>query len=168
MAVRACLVAIFWPSLFLFWFLAPVMFLPALYGWGDTCAHISSRLDALDAMHKLLPILGVQWLLYALPILCLLLLSRHAPKLAGKQPIMKSIVLFACAFATSAAWAVGGPPNCNGVGQESFSSAWQLTAYLPVVILAVNAPLYVLVIGLGRTFSTRDDAPAVDGDSEVT
>lgn len=158
LAARALLAVVFWPSLFFFWFLGPfVLFLLSTTS-SEVCARLETRAEFLAAANGTIPMLAVQNLIYAIPILCLVLWDRLLPEPARARHIVTCIKLFAAAVVVGALWEYGSSLVCDGYGQPFFSPAWQMTSYLPVVGLILNAPLYVLAFSLGRAFSTREDA----------
>ncbi|RWF16445.1 MAG: hypothetical protein EOS64_25035, partial [Mesorhizobium sp.] len=99
----------------------------------------------------------VQTLIYAVPIVCLLLWDRLSPDPARARHVATCTKLFAVAAAISVLWQYGSSLACDGYGQPFFLALWRMTSYLPTVGLAINIPLYVLTFSLGRSFSTRDD-----------
>ncbi|MBZ9850544.1 hypothetical protein LB565_21410 [Mesorhizobium sp. CA14] len=154
---RALVAVVFWPSLFFFWFLGPfVLFLLSTTS-SEVCPRLETRADFLAAANGTLPMLIVQTLIYAVPIVCLVLWNRLSPEPARARHIATCIKLFAVATVIGAVWAYGSSLTCDGYGQAFFSTAWQMTSYLPIVSLLINIPLYVLVFSLGRAYSTRDD-----------
>ncbi|MEI9406814.1 hypothetical protein [Mesorhizobium argentiipisi] len=154
---RALVAVVFWPSLFFFWFLAPfVLFLLSTTS-SEVCPRLETRAEFLAAANGTLPMLIVQTLIYAVPIVCLVLWNRLSPEPARARHIATCIKLFAIAAVIGAVWDYGSSLICDGYGQALFSTAWQMTSYLPIISLVVNIPLYVLVFSLGRAYSTRDD-----------
>ena len=101
--------------------------------------------------------LAVQNLVYAVPIVCLVLWGRLLPEPARARHIVTCIKLFAAAMVVGALWEYGSSLVCDGYGQAFFSPFWRMTSYLPIVSLVINVPLYVLAFSLGRAFSTRED-----------
>jgi hypothetical protein len=162
LAARALLAVVFWPSLFFFWFLGPFVFLLLSTVGSDVCHRLETRAQFLAAANGTLPMLAVQCLVYAVPLACLVLWGRLLPDPARGKQIAACIKLFAAAVVTQSLWAYGSSLLCDGNGQPFFTPLWQTTSYLPVVSLAINIPLYVLVIGLGRAFSTREDEPKTE------
>ena len=157
LAAKAIVAVVFWPSLFFFWFLGPfVLFLLSTTS-SEVCPRLETRAQFLAAANGTLPMLIVQNLIYAVPIVCLVLWNRLSPEPARARHIAACIKLFAVAAAIGAIWEYGSSLTCDGYGQPFFSTAWQMTSYLPIVSLLINIPLYVLVFSLGRTYSTRDD-----------
>ena len=157
LTARALIAVVFWPSLFFFWFLGPfVLFLLSTTS-SEVCPRLETRAQFLAAANGTLPMLIVQNLIYAVPIACLVLWNRLSPEPARARHIAACIKLFAVAAAIGAIWEYGSSLTCDGYGQPFFSTAWQMTSYLPIVSLLINIPLYVLVFSLGRTYSTRDD-----------
>ena len=157
LAARALLAVVFWPSLFFFWFLGPfVLFLLSTTS-SEVCARLETRAEFLAAANGTIPMLAVQNLIYAIPILCLVLWDRLLPEPARARHIVTCIKLFAAAVVVGALWEYGSSLVCDGYGQPFFSPAWQMTSYLPIVSLIINIPLYVLAFSLGRAFSTRED-----------
>ena len=157
LAARALLAVVFWPSLFFFWFLGPfVLFLLSTTS-SEVCARLETRAEFLAAANGTIPMLAVQNLIYAIPILCLVLWDRLLPEPARARHIVTCIKLFAAAMVVGALWEYGSSLVCDGYGQPFFSPAWQMTSYLPIVSLIINIPLYVLAFSLGRAFSTRED-----------
>ncbi|MDX8448839.1 hypothetical protein [Mesorhizobium captivum] len=106
--------------------------------------------------------LAVQSLVYAVPILCLVLWERLLPEPARARHIVTCVKLFAVTVVLGALSAYGSLLTCDGYGQSFFSPMWQWTSYLPMVGIAINIPLYVLTFSLGRAYSTREDMPAAD------
>lgn len=157
LAARALLAVIFWPSLFFFWFLGPFLFFLLSTTSSEVCAQLETRAQFLAAANGAIPMLIAQNLIYAIPIVCLVLWSRLAPDPARARHIVTCIKLFACAVVIGALWEYGSSLICDGYGQPFFSPAWQMTSYLPVISLIINIPLYVLAFSLGRAFSTRED-----------
>lgn len=162
LAARALLAAVFWPSLFFFWLLGPFVFFLLSTTSSEVCPRLETRAEFLDAANSALPMLGLQTLIYAVPIVCLVLWSRLLPEPARTSRVVTSIKLFAAAAILGALWEYGSSLVCDGYGQPFFSPAWQMTSYLPIANMAVNIPLYVLVFSLGRAFSMREDDPASD------
>ena len=157
LAAKAIVAVVFWPSLFFFWFLGPfVLFLLSTTS-SEVCPRLETRAQFLAAANGTLPMLIVQNLIYAVPIACLVLWNRLSPEPARARHIAACIKLFAVAAVIGAIWEYGSSLTCDGYGQPFFSTAWQMTSYLPIVSLLINIPLYVLVFSLGRTYSTRDD-----------
>lgn len=154
---KVLIAVVFWPSLFFFWFLGPfVLFLLSTTS-SEVCPLLETRAQFLAAANGTLPMLVIQNLIYAVPIVCLVLWNRLSPEPARARHIATCIKLFAVAALIGAVWEYGSSLTCDGYGQPFFSSAWQMTSYLPIVSLLINIPLYVLVFGLGRAYSTRDD-----------
>jgi len=162
LAARALLAVVFWPSLFFFWFLGPFIFFLLSTTSREVCPRLETRAEFLDAANGTLPMLVLQNLIYAVPIVCLVFWNRLLPDPARANRIVTCIKLFAVAAVLGALWEYGSSLVCDGYGQPFFSPVWRMTSYLPVVNLAVNIPLYVLVFSLGRAFSMRDDDPAAD------
>lgn len=156
LAARALLAVVFWPSLFFFWFLGPFVFFLLSTTSSEVCMRLETRAEFLAAANGAIPMLIAQNLIYAIPIVCLVLWDRLAPDPARARHIVTCIKLFASAVVVGALWEYGSSLVCDGYGQ-GFSPAWQMTSYLPIVGLVLNAPLYVLAFSLGRAFSTRDD-----------
>ena len=157
LAAKAIVAVVFWPSLFFFWFLGPfVLFLLSTTS-SEVCPRLETRAQFLAAANGTLPMLIVQNLIYAVPIVCLVLWNRLSPEPARARHIAACIKLFAVAALIGAIWEYGSSLTCDGYGQPFFSTAWQMTSYLPIVSLLINKPLYVLVFSLGRAYSTRDD-----------
>ncbi|QKC84228.1 hypothetical protein [Mesorhizobium sp. NZP2077] len=162
LAVRALLAVVFWPSLFFFWFLGPFVFFLLSTTSSEVCPLLERREQFLASAIGTLPMLVLQNLIYAVPIVCLVLWSRLLPEPARTGRVVTCIKLFAVAAVLGALWEYGSSLACDGYGQPFFSPVWQMTSYLPIANLAVNIPLYVLVFSLGRSFSMRDDDPAAD------
>jgi hypothetical protein len=162
LAVRALLAVVFWPSLFFFWFLGPFVFFLLSTTSSEVCPLLERREQFLASANGTLPMLVLQNLIYAVPIVCLVLWSRLLPEPARTGRVVTCIKLFAVAAILGALWEYGSSLACDGYGQPFFSPVWRMTSYLPIANLAVNIPLYVLVFSLGRAFSMRDDAPAAD------
>ncbi|MCA0013452.1 hypothetical protein LB561_09560 [Mesorhizobium sp. B292B1B] len=162
LAARALLAVVFWPSLFFFWFLGPFVFFLLSTTSSEVCARLETRAEFLAAANGTLPMLGLQNLLYAVPLVCLVLWSRLLPDQARTRHVFTCIKLFAVAAALGALWEYGSSLVCDGYGQPFFSPVWRMTAYLPIANLTINLPLYVLTFSLGRTFSTPEDDPADD------
>ncbi|TIQ36948.1 MAG: hypothetical protein E5X48_08245 [Mesorhizobium sp.] len=162
LAARALLAVVFWPSLFFFWFLGPFVFLLLSTTSSEVCPRLETRAEFLAAANATLPMLAVQGLVYAVPILCLVLWERLLPEPARARHIATCVKLFAVTIVVGALWAYGSSLMCDGYGQPFFSPVWQWTSYLPVINIAINIPLYVLTFSLGRAYSTREDVPAGD------
>jgi len=162
LAARALLAVVFWPSLFFFWFLGPFIFFLLSTTSREVCPRLETRAEFLDAANGTLPMLVLQNLIYAVPIVCLVFWNRLLPDPARANRIVTCIKLFAVAAVLGALWEYGCSLVCDGYGQPFFSPVWQITSYLPIANLAVNIPLYILVFSLGRTFSMREDDPAAD------
>ena len=157
LTARALIAVAFWPCLFFFWFLGPlVLFLLATTS-SEVCPLLETRAQFLAAANDTLPMLVVQNLIYAVPIVCLVLWNRLSPEPARARQVATCIKLFVAAAAIGAVWDYGSSLACDGYGQAFFSPAWRMTSYLPAVGLLINIPLYVLVFSLGRAYSTRDD-----------
>ncbi|MGX5800104.1 hypothetical protein ACWGS9_02545 [Bradyrhizobium sp. Arg314] len=157
LTAKALVAVVFWPSLFFFWFLGPfVLFLLSTTS-SEVCPRLETRAEFLAAANGTLPMLIVQNLIYAVPVVCLVLWNRLSPDPARATHIATCIKLFAVAAVIGAVWEYGSSLNCDGYGRAFFSTAWQMTSYLPIVGLLINIPLYVLVFSLGRAYSTRDD-----------
>jgi len=159
LAARALLAVVFWPSLFFFWFLGPFVFFLLSTTSSEICPRLETRAEFLAAANGTLPMLAVQNLIYAVPIICLVLWNRLLPEPARARQVVTCFKLFAVAAVLGAVWEYGSSLVCDGYGQPFFSPVWGMTSYLPIANLAVNLPLYVLVFGLGRTFSMREDDP---------
>jgi hypothetical protein len=157
LAARALLAVVFWPSLFFFWFLGPFVFFLLSTTSSEVCARLETRSEFLAAANGTIPMLAVQNLIYAIPIVCLVLWSRLSPEPARARHVVTCIRLFAVAVVIGALWEYGSSLVCDGYGQPFFSPLWQMTSYLPIVSLVINIPLYVLAFSLGRAFSTRED-----------
>ncbi|PTE12309.1 hypothetical protein [Mesorhizobium helmanticense] len=160
LAARALLAVVFWPSLFFFWFLGPFVFFLLSTTSSEVCPRLETRAEFLAAANGTLLMLAVQSLVYAIPILCLLLWNRLSPEPARARHVATCVKLFGVAIVTGSLWEYGSSLACDGYGQPFFSPLWQMTSYLPIVSLVINVPLYVLAFGLGRAFSTREDVPA--------
>ena len=158
LAARALLAVVFWPSLVFFWFLGPFVFFLQSTTSSEVCMRLETRAEFLAAANGAIPMLALQNLLYAIPIICLVLWGRLAPDSARARHIVTCVKLFAGAVVVGALWEYGSSLICDGYGQAFFSPAWRMTSYLPVVSLVLNVPLYVLAFSLGRAFSTREDA----------
>ncbi|TIO05446.1 MAG: hypothetical protein E5X96_15120, partial [Mesorhizobium sp.] len=76
LAVRALLAAVFWPSLFFFWFLGPFVFLLLSTTSSEVCPRLETRAEFLAAANGAIPLLAAQDLVYAIPVLCLVLWQR--------------------------------------------------------------------------------------------
>ncbi|MGX8013915.1 hypothetical protein ACVDG8_035595 [Mesorhizobium sp. ORM8.1] len=157
LTARALIAVVFWPSLFFFWFLGPFVFFLLSTTSSEVCPLLERREQFLASANGTLPMLMLQNLIYAVPIVCLVLWSRLLPDPVRARHIMTCIKLFVVAAVIGALWEYGSSLVCDGYGQAFFSSAWQMTSYLPIVVLVINIPLYVLTFSLGRAFSTRDD-----------
>jgi hypothetical protein len=157
LAARALLAVVFWPALFFFWFLGPFVFFLLSTTSSEVCARLETRSEFLAAANGTIPMLAVQNLIYAIPIVCLVLWSRLSPEPARARHVVTCIRLFAVAVVIGALWEYGSSLVCDGYGQPFFSPLWQMTSYLPIVSLVINIPLYVLAFSLGRAFSTRED-----------
>ncbi|MDF3155661.1 hypothetical protein P3C58_27215 [Mesorhizobium sp. XAP10] len=157
LAARALLAVVFWPSLFFFWFLGPFVFFLLSTTSSEVCMRLETRAEFLAAANGAIPMLALQNLLYAVPIICLVLWGRLFPDPARARHIVTCVKLFAGTVVVGAFWEYGSSLICDGYGQGFFSQAWQMTSYLPIVSLLLNAPLYVLAFSLGRAFSTRED-----------
>ncbi|OBQ61250.1 hypothetical protein [Mesorhizobium erdmanii] len=162
LAVRALLAVVFWPSLFFFWFLGPFVFFLLSTTSSEVCPLLERREQFLASANGTLPMLVLQTLIYAVPIVCLVLWSRLLPEPARTSRVVICIKLFAVGAMLGALWEYGSSLLCDGYGRPFFSPAWQMTSYLPIATLAVNIPLYILVFSLGRAFSMPDDDPAAD------
>ncbi|ESW81302.1 MULTISPECIES: hypothetical protein [unclassified Mesorhizobium] len=157
LAARTLIAVVFWPSLFFFWFLGPFVFFLLSTTSSEVCPLLERRDQFLEAANGTLQMLALQSLIYAIPIVCLVVWSRLLPNPARARHVATCIKLFAIAVITGALWEYGSSLICDGYGQPFFSPLWQMTSYLPIINLALNIPLYVLVFSLGRGFSTRDD-----------
>ena len=157
LTARALVAVVFWPSLFFFWFLGPFVFLLLSTTSSEVCPRLETRDEFLAAANGALPMLVVQTVIYAVPIVCLVLWNRLSPEPARARQIATCVKLFVVAAVIGATWDYGSSLVCDGYGQPFFSSAWRMTSYLPIVGLLINIPLYVLVFSLGRAYSTRDD-----------
>jgi len=157
LAARTLIAVVFWPSLFFFWFLGPFVFFLLSTTSSEVCPRLETRAEFLAAANGALPMLALQNLLYAVPIVCLVLWGRITPEPARAKHIATCLKLFAISVVTGALWEYGSSLACDGYGQAFFSPAWQMTSYLPIVSLVINIPLYVLAFSLGRAFSTRED-----------
>ncbi|MER8489954.1 hypothetical protein NKI51_13280 [Mesorhizobium australicum] len=160
LAVRALLAVVFWPSLFFFWCLGPFVFFLLSTTSSEVCPRLETRGEFLAAANGTLPMLVLQNLIYAVPIVCLVLWNRLLPDQARTRHVVTCIKLFAVSAVLGALWEYGSSLVCDGYGQPFFSPAWRMTSYLPIANMAVNIPLYVLVFSLGRAFSMREDEPA--------
>ncbi|MEI9416948.1 hypothetical protein [Mesorhizobium sp. Cs1321R2N1] len=160
LAVRALLAVVFWPSLFFFWCLGPFVFFLLSTTSSEVCPRLETRAEFLSAANDTLPMLVLQNLIYAVPIVCLVLWNRLLPEPTRARHIITCVKLFAVSAVLGALWEYGSSLVCDGYGQPFFSPAWRMTSYLPIANLAVNTPLYVLVFSLGRAFSMREDEPA--------
>lgn len=160
LAARALLAVVFWPSLFFFWFLGPFVFFLLSTTSSEVCPRLETRAEFLAAANGTLLMLAVQSLVYAVPILCLLLWNWLSPEPARARQIVTCVKLFGVAIVMGTLWEYGSSLACDGYGQPFFSPLWQMTSYLPIVSLVINVPLYVLAFGLGRAFSTREDVAA--------
>ena len=157
LTARALLAVVFWPSLFFFWFLGPFVFFLLSTTSSEVCARLETREEFLAAANGTIPMLALQNVIYAVPILCLVLWDRLSPEPARARHIVTCIKLFAVAAVIGGLWEYGSSLVCDGYGQAFFSPLWQMTSYLPIVSLVINVPLYVLAFSLGRAFSTRED-----------
>lgn len=162
LAVRALLAVVFWPSLFFFWFLGPFVFFLLSTTGSEVCPRLETRAAFLTAANGTILMLAVQSLVYAVPILCLVLWDRLSPEPARARHIVTCVKLFAVTVVIGVLWAYGSSLVCDGYGQTFFSPLWQWTSYLPIVSLMINIPLYVLTFSLGRAFSTREDVAEND------
>ncbi|TGQ53907.1 hypothetical protein EN836_12570 [Mesorhizobium sp. M1C.F.Ca.ET.193.01.1.1] len=162
LAVRALLAVVFWPSLFFFWFLGPFVFLLLSTTSDEVCPRLETRAEFLATANGTLPMLAVQSLIYAVPIVCLVLWDRLSPEPARARHVVTCVKLFAVTVVMGLLWAYGSSLMCDGYGQTFVSPLWQWASYLPLLGLVINVPLYVLTFSLGRAFSTREDAPADD------
>lgn len=162
LAARALLAVVFWPSLFFFWFLGPFVFFLLSTTSSEVCPRLETRAEFLAAANGTILMLALQNLVYAVPILCLVLWDRLSPEPARARHVVTCVKLFGTAIVTGALWEYGSSLACDGYGQPFFSPLWRMTSYLPIVSLVINVPLYVLAFGLGRAFSTREDVPAND------
>ncbi|WP_336619380.1 hypothetical protein [Mesorhizobium sp. WSM4935] len=97
LTARALLAAVFWPSLFFFWFLGPFVFLLLSTTSSEVCPRLETRAEFLAAANGTLPMLVVQTLIYAVPIVCLVLWNRLSPEPARAPLIATCIKLFAAA-----------------------------------------------------------------------
>jgi hypothetical protein len=159
LTLRALLAVVFWPSLFFFWFLGPFAFFVLSTTSSEVCARLGTRSEFLTAANNTLPMLALQNLFYAVPMVCLVLWSRIMPEPSRKGQVVTCIKLFLAAAVLGALWEYGSSLVCDGYGQPFFSPVWQSTSYLAVVAVILNLPLYVLAFSLGRAFSTREDDP---------
>lgn len=157
LTARAIVAVVFWPSLFFFWFLGPFVFFLLSTTSSEVCPRLETRAEFLAAANGTLPMLLVQNLIYAVPIVCLVFWHRLTPEPARARHIATCIKVFILAALLGAVWEYGSSLVCDGYGQAFFSSAWQMTSYLPIVVMLLNIPLYVLTFSLGRAYSTRDD-----------
>lgn len=157
LTAQALLAVVFWPSLFFFWCLGPFVFFLLSTTSSEVCARLETRAEFLAAANGTLPMLAVQNVIHAVPILCLVLWDRLSPEPARARHIVTCIKLFAVAVVIGGLWEYGSSLVCDGYGQAFFSPLWQMTSYLPIVSLVINVPLYVLAFSLGRAFSTRED-----------
>jgi hypothetical protein len=158
--VRTLLAVVFWPSLFFFWFLGPFAFVLLSTTSSEVCPRLETRAEFLEAANSTLPMLVLQGLVYAVPILCLVLWERLSPEPARARHVVTCVKLFAVTIVLGAFWAYGSSLMCDGYGRAFFSPAWQTTSYLPIVSFMINVPLYILTFSLGRAFSTREDLAA--------
>jgi hypothetical protein len=158
--VRTLLAVVFWPSLFFFWFLGPFAFVLLSTTSSEVCPRLETRAEFLAAANSTLPMLVLQGLVYAVPILCLVLWERLSPEPARARHVVTCVKLFAVTIVLGAFWAYGSSLMCDGYGRAFFSPAWQTTSYLPIVSFMINVPLYILTFSLGRAFSTREDLAA--------
>ncbi|MDX8527688.1 hypothetical protein RFM68_24620 [Mesorhizobium sp. MSK_1335] len=157
LTAKALVAVVFWPSLFFFWFLGPfVLFLLSTTS-SEVCPRLETPAEFLAAANGTLPMLIVQTLIYAVPVVCLVLWNRLSPEPARARHVVTCIKLFTVAAVIGAIWEYGSSLTCDGYGQPFFSSAWRMTSYLPILSLLINIPLYVLVVSLGRAYSTRHD-----------
>ncbi|TIT09683.1 MAG: hypothetical protein E5W74_19030, partial [Mesorhizobium sp.] len=76
LTVKALIAVVFWPSLFFFWFLGPFVFLLLSTTSSEECARLETRDEFLAAANAALPMLVLQTLIYAVPIVCLVLWDR--------------------------------------------------------------------------------------------
>ncbi|TIP51147.1 MAG: hypothetical protein E5X77_03325 [Mesorhizobium sp.] len=157
LTAKALIAVVFWPSLFFFWFLGPFVLFLLSTTPSEVCARLETRAEFLAAANGALPMLVLQTLIYAIPVVCLVLWNRLSPEPARARHIATCIKLFAVATVIGAVWDYGSSLICDGYGQPFFSPAWRMTSYLPIVGLLINIPLYVLTFSLGRSYSTRDD-----------
>ncbi len=157
LAARALLAVVFWPSLFFFWFLGPFAFYVLSTTSSEVCARLETRAGFLAAANGTIPMLAVQSLIYAVPIVCLVLWNRLSPEPARTRHIVTCIKLFAVSVIVGVLWEYGTSVVCDGHGLAFFSPLWQMKSYLPFVSLVIDIPLYMLVFSLGRAFSTRED-----------
>ncbi|MGX7872542.1 hypothetical protein ACVDG5_006510 [Mesorhizobium sp. ORM6] len=162
LSARALLAVVFWPSLFFFWFLGPFVFFLLSTTSSEVCPRLETRAEFLGAANGTLPMLAMQNLIYAVPIICLVLWSRLLPEPARTGRVVTCIKIFAVAAVLGGLWEYGSSLVCDGYGRPFFSPVWGITSYLPIANLTVNLPLYVLVFSLGHAFSTREDDPAAD------
>ncbi|TPM41644.1 hypothetical protein [Mesorhizobium sp. B2-3-4] len=162
LAARALLAVVFWPSLFFFWCLGPFVFFLLSTTSSQVCPLLERRAQFLAMANATLPMLALQNLIYAIPIICLMLWNRIVPEPARAKRILTCIKLFLASAVIGAVWEYGSSLICDGYGQPFFSSAWGMTSYLPMVNLVLNIPLYVLAFSLGRAFSMREDDPVQD------
>ncbi|MFD1983128.1 hypothetical protein ACFSOZ_10640 [Mesorhizobium newzealandense] len=158
LAARALLAVVFWPSLFFFWFLGPFVFFLLSTTSSEVCTRLETGSEFLAAANGTIPMLAAQNLIYAIPILCLVLWDRLSPDPARARHVVTCIKLFAAAVLVGALWEYGSSLVCDGYGQPFFSPFWQMTSFLPIVSVVLNVPLYILAFSLGRAFSTREDA----------
>jgi len=157
LTAKALVAVVFWPALFFFWFLGPfVLFLLSTTS-SEVCPLMETRAEFLAAANGTLPMLVAQNLIYAIPVVCLVSWNALSPEPGRARHVATCIKLFMVSALVGAVWEYGSSLICDGYGQAFFSSAWQVTSYLPAVDLLINIPLYILVFSLGRAYSTRDD-----------
>ncbi|RVC25887.1 hypothetical protein EN893_29500, partial [Mesorhizobium sp. M7A.F.Ca.CA.004.04.2.1] len=87
LAGRALIAVVFWPSLFFFWFLGPFVFFLLSTTSSEVCMRLETRAEFLAAANGAIPMLIAQNLIYAVPIICLVLWDRLAPDPARARHI---------------------------------------------------------------------------------
>src|SRR5690242_13642969 len=117
LTVKALIAIVFWPSLFFFWFLGPFALLLLSTTSSEVCPRLETRDEFLAAANTALPMLALQTLIYAVPILCLVLWDRLAPEPARTRHVATCIKLFIIAAIIGAAWDYGSSLICDGYGQ---------------------------------------------------
>ena len=80
LAARALLAVVFWPSLFFFWLLGPFVFFLLSTTSSEVCPLLERREQFLVSANGTLPMLVLQNLIYAVPIVCLVLWNRLSPE----------------------------------------------------------------------------------------
>ena len=97
LTARTLLAVVFWPSLFVFWLLGPFAFLLLSTTSSEVCPRLETRAEFLAAANGTLPMVAVQSLLYAVPILCLVLWDRLLPASATERLVVTEWLMWQAA-----------------------------------------------------------------------